>query len=269
MSDRVHDAPEGLPRLREIMRRLRDPRTGCPWDIEQDFDTIAPYTIEEAHEVADAIQRRAWDDLRGELGDLLLQVVYHSRMAEEAGHFDLDAVIAGICHKMIDRHPHVFGEASRDKTAAQQTADWEAAKAAERAGQAQRGTLDGIALGLPALLRAEKIGKRLARVGFDWDDAGGVAAKVAEEAAELAAATTPGEAEEEMGDLLFTLAQLARAKGIDPEAALRRTNAKVVARFGAVERALDADGLRPAPDLRDRMEREWGRAKAAEKSRQG
>ena len=261
MTDPIHDTPDDLSRLREVMRRLRDPATGCPWDVEQDFASIAPYTIEEAYEVADAIERRAWIDLRDELGDLLLQVIYHAQMAEEAGHFTLDDVISGISAKMIARHPHVFGDRSRDKTAAQQSADWEAAKAAERAGAAQAGTLDGIALGLPALLRAQKIGKRLSRVGFDWDDPAGVAEKVAEEAAELAAATDPAHAEEEMGDLLFTLAQLARAKGIDPEAALRGANAKVVARFEAVEAALARDGLAPKAGLRDRMEAEWEKAK--------
>ena len=163
--DPVFDPNGGMPRLLEIMRRLRDPETGCPWDIEQDFASIAPYTIEEAYEVADAIEREAWDELKGELGDLLLQTVYHAQMADEAGLFGFDAVADAISDKMVDRHPHVFGTDSRDKSAEQQTRDWEAQKARERGAA---GTLDGVALGLPALLRAVKLQKRAARVGFDW-----------------------------------------------------------------------------------------------------
>ena len=255
--DPIHDHPPGLPRLREIMRRLRDPATGCPWDVQQDFDTIAPYTIEEAHEVADAIERRAWAELPGELGDLLLQVVYHARMAEERGLFTLDDVEAAISAKMIARHPHVFGNESRDKTADQQSADWEKAKAAERAGDGAQGLLDGVALGLPALMRAAKLGRRAARAGFDWPDADGVLAKVAEEAREVAEAPEAGR-EEEMGDLLFTMAQLARHLGIDPEAALRRANAKFERRF----RRMEAEG--PLPEGMDALEAAWQRAKAAE-----
>ena len=161
----VRDPDGGMDRLREIMRRLRDPATGCPWDVEQDFASIAPYTLEEAHEVADAIARQAWDELPGELGDLLLQVVFHSQMAEEAGLFGFDDVARAISDKMLARHPHVFGDESRDKSAEQQTADWEKIKAAER-GPAR--VLDGVALGLPALTRAVKLQKRAARVGFDW-----------------------------------------------------------------------------------------------------
>ena len=255
--DPIHRAPPGLPRLREIMRRLRDPGTGCPWDIEQDFDTIAPYTIEEAHEVADAIERRAWDELPGELGDLLLQVVYHSQMAEERGLFTLDDVEAAISAKMIARHPHVFADESRDKSAGQQSADWEKAKAAERATGGAGGTLDGVALGLPALMRAAKLGKRAARAGFDWPDAAGVVDKVAEEARELAAAPEAAR-EEELGDLLFTIAQLARHLGLDPETALRRANAKFERRFAAME----AEG--PLPGGMEALEAAWQRAKAAE-----
>ena len=255
--DPIHDEPPGLPRLREIMRRLRDPQTGCPWDVEQDFDTIAPYTIEEAHEVADAIERRTWDELRAELGDLLLQVVYHAQIAEERGLFTLDEVEAAISEKMIARHPHVFGDESRDKTTDQQSADWEAAKAAERAGAGTAGALDGVALGLPALMRAAKLGKRAARTGFDWPDAGGVLAKVAEEAGEVAEA--PEErCEEEVGDLLFTVAQLARHLGVDPETALRRANAKFERRF----RAMEVEG--PLPGDMDALEAAWTRAKAAD-----
>ena len=255
--DPIHQERPGLPRLREIMRRLRDPATGCPWDIEQDFDSIAPYTIEEAHEVADAIERRSWDELPGELGDLLLQVVYHARMAEERGFFTLDDVEAAISAKMIARHPHVFGDDSREKSAAQQSADWETAKAAERSGSGTKGALDGVALGLPALMRAAKLGKRAARTGFDWPDADGVLDKVAEEARELSAAPEANR-EEELGDLLFTVAQLARHLGLDPETALRRANAKFERRF----RRMEAEG--PLPEGMEALEAAWGRAKAAE-----
>ncbi|MGR3485195.1 MAG: nucleoside triphosphate pyrophosphohydrolase [Paracoccaceae bacterium] len=243
-------------RLRGIMAALRDPDTGCPWDIEQTFSTIAPYTIEEAHEVADAIEREAWDELRAELGDLLLQVVYHSRMAEEAGLFDYDDVARGIGDKMVARHPHVFGDESRNKTAAQQALDWEASKARERA---DGGALAGVALGLPALMRAQKLGARAARVGFDWPDMDGVITKVAEEARELAEA--PKEAqEEELGDLLFTLTNLARHLGLDAETALRRASAKFERRFGHLEGAAAERGGVAAQDM-DALERLWRAAK--------
>ena len=254
--DPIHDTPDDLSRLVEIMRRLRDPETGCPWDVEQDFDSIAAYTVEEAHEVADAIARRAWDELEGELGDLLLQVIYHARMAEEAGRFALPGVIRAVNAKMIARHPHVFGEESRDKSAAQQSEDWEAVKAAERGG----GAMDGIALGLPALMRAQKIGRRAARAGFDWPDAAGVLDKVAEEAREVAEARTDAERDEEVGDLLFTLVQYARHRGVDAETALRAANAKFVRRFEAME----AEGS--LPEGMDALEAAWARAKAAEKA---
>lgn len=165
--DLVHDENGGMPRLIEIMRRLRDPDTGCPWDIEQTFASIAPYTIEEAYEVADAIEREAWDDLKGELGDLLFQSVFHAQMADEAGLFDFDDVANVMSDKMVARHPHVFGSENREKSAEQQTRDWESIKAAERAAKAQSGTLSGVAIGLPALLRAVKLQNRAARVGFD------------------------------------------------------------------------------------------------------
>ena len=255
--DPIHDEPPGLPRLREIMRRLRDPAGGCSWDVEQDFDSIAPYAIEEAHEVADAIERRAWAELPGELGDLLLQVVYHAQMAEERGLFSLEDVEGAISAKMIARHPHVFGGESRDKTADQQSADWEKAKAAERADGGTAGVLDGVALGLPALMRAAKLGKRAARAGFDWADAGGVLDKVAEEAREVAEAPEE-KRDEELGDLLFTMAQLARHLGVDPETALRRANAKFERRF----RRMEAEG--PLPEGMGALEAAWGRAKAAE-----
>ena len=254
----------GLERLRAIMSRLRDPEGGCPWDIEQDFASIAPYTIEEAHEVADAIEREAWDELEGELGDLLLQVVYHAQMASERGLFDFDTVAERVARKMWDRHPHVFGDESNAKSAAQQVADWEAAKAEERRGR----TLDGVALGLPALMRADKLQKRAARVGFDWPDSGGAVAKIAEEAAELADARdrlNQDAREEEMGDLLFATANLARHLGVDPEVALRRANSKFIRRFRSVEDALNARGCSPDQSDLSEMDALWDAVKAAEK----
>ena len=211
--DLINDQSAGIERLLEIMRRLRDPETGCPWDIEQTFQTIAPYTIEEAYEVADAIERQDWPELEGELGDLLLQSVYHTAIGEEAGHFSFQSVVTNISDKMVARHPHVFGDESRDKSAEQQTRDWEAIKAAERAGRARTGTLDDVALALPALLRAVKLQKRAARVGFDWPRTAQVLDKITEEVAELheAAQSLPQEKiEEEFGDLLFVMANLFR-----------------------------------------------------------
>ncbi|PVZ48119.1 nucleoside triphosphate pyrophosphohydrolase [Thalassobacter stenotrophicus] len=259
----------GLPRLLEIMRRLRDPNTGCPWDIEQTFETIAPYTIEEAYEVADAIERGDMAELKGELGDLLLQVVYHGEIGAEAGHFDFDAVAEGVAQKMVDRHPHIFGDESRDKSAEQQVADWEAQKARERAAKARGGVLDDVALGLPALLRAVKLQKRAARVGFDWPETTQVLAKMQEEAAELVEAQdhlTADEVTEEMGDLLFVMANLARHMGVDPEAALRAANAKFVRRFGAIEASLAAEGRRPEDSDLAEMDALWDAAKRAEKT---
>jgi nucleoside triphosphate diphosphatase len=259
-------SPEAaILRLLDVMARLRDPDRGCPWDVEQTFATIAPYTIEEAHEVADAIVREAWNELEGELGDLLLQVVYHARMGEEAGLFDFASVATAIADKMVARHPHVFGDAPRDRTPAEQTHAWEAQKAAER-GPAK--TLDGIALGLPALTRAIKLQNRAARVGFDWPDASHVLAKVVEEAHELTAARarlSPDEMEDEFGDLLFVLANLARHLQIDPEAALRRTNAKFTRRFAAIEAALATRGRRPEQSSLEEMDALWDAAKAAER----
>jgi ATP diphosphatase len=253
-----------LTRLLNIMARLRDPTTGCPWDIEQDFASIAPYTIEEAHEVADAIERQAWGELEGELGDLLLQVAYHAQMGTEAGLFDFASVATAISDKMVARHPHVFGTASRDKTAEEQTADWEATKAAERGGS----TLDGVAMGLPALTRAVKLQKRAARVGFDWPDASHVLAKIVEEAHELTEARerfTADETEAEFGDLLFVLANLARHLKVDPEAALRRANAKFTRRFAAIEAGLAQRGKRPEDSTLEEMDALWEEAKAAER----
>ncbi|MEM0946676.1 MAG: nucleoside triphosphate pyrophosphohydrolase [Pseudomonadota bacterium] len=263
--DLIHTSGGGMPRLLEIMRRLRDPETGCPWDIEQDFASIAPYTIEEAYEVADAIERAAWEDLKDELGDLLLQTVYHAQMAEEAKHFSFADVAEAISDKMVARHPHVFGDDSRDKSADQQTRDWEAQKARER-GSAR--TLDGVALGLPALLRALKLQKRLSRVGFDWGATGPVLEKIVEEVQELEVAlqTSADETEAEFGDLLFVLVNLARHWKIDPEAALRRTNAKVERRFAWIEDRLAETGRRPDDSTLEEMDALWDAAKAAERA---
>lgn len=270
--DPIFDVPDGLPRLLEVMRRLRDPKVGCPWDIEQDFASIAPYTIEEAYEVADAIEREAWDELEGELGDLLLQVVYHGQMGQEAGHFDFGSVARKVTAKMIDRHPHIFGDESRDKSAEQQTSDWEAAKAAERASRDAGGVLDDVALGLPALMRAVKLQKRAARVGFDWPDAGSVLDKIAEETAELVEARDRGDpaaVREEYGDLLFVMANLARHLKIDPEEALRDANAKFTRRFRAVEASLARDGRRPEQSTLEEMDALWDAAKARERGSSG
>ncbi|NNE52081.1 MAG: nucleoside triphosphate pyrophosphohydrolase [Sulfitobacter sp.] len=266
----IHDPDAGIERLLEIMRRLRDPETGCPWDIEQDFDSIAPYTIEEAYEVADAIQRRDWAELEGELGDLLLQSVYHTAMGEEAGLFSFQSVVRNISDKMVARHPHVFGDESRDKSAEQQTRDWEAIKAAERAGKAQRGTLDGVAIGLPALLRAYKLQKRAARVGFDWPSTDQVIHKITEEAAELVEARdhlSRAEIEEEFGDLMFVMANLGRHLGLDPEAALRGANAKFVRRFESIEDRLAAQGKTPNDSNLEEMDALWDAAKEDERAR--
>lgn len=268
--DLINDQNAGIARLLEIMRRLRDPDTGCPWDIEQDFDTIAPYTIEEAYEVADAIARRDWADLEGELGDLLLQSVYHTAIGEERGLFSFQSVVRTISNKMVARHPHVFGDESREKSAEQQTADWEAIKATERAGNAQSGALDGVAVGLPALLRASKLQKRAARVGFDWPDTGDVIAKIQEEAAELVEARdtlTATEQFEEFGDLMFVMANLGRHLGIEPEAALRAANDKFTRRFAGVEARLHALGKTPADSDLAEMDALWDAVKADEKAR--
>jgi ATP diphosphatase len=257
----------GIDRLLDIMARLRDPETGCPWDIEQDFATIAPYTLEEAYEVADAIQRQSWAELKGELGDLLFQVVYHSQMAAEAGHFTFAEVVSAISDKMVDRHPHVFGDASRDKTAEQQTRDWEAQKARER-GPAR--TLDGIAASLPALTRALKLQNRAARVGFDWPSTDEVLDKLIEEAREVVEARdtlTHDHLAEEIGDLLFVMANLARHLKVDPEAALRAANAKFTRRFARIEDWLAETGRTPTDSDLTEMDALWNRAKAEDKRR--
>lgn len=262
----IADPQGGMPRLLEIMARLRDPKTGCPWDIEQNFTTIAPYTIEEAYEVADAIERQAWGELEGELGDLLLQSVYHAQMGEEAGLFSFASITDAISAKMIVRHPHVFGTESRDKSPEQQTADWERIKASER-GPAR--VLDGVALGLPALTRAVKLQKRAARVGFDWPSTDEVLDKIIEESRELVEARDSLSAEEqaeEFGDLLFVMANLARHMNIDPEAALRSANQKFTRRFGRIEDFLTEAGKTPAESDLTEMDALWNRAKAEEKT---
>ncbi len=258
-----------MDRLTAIMRHLRDPEHGCPWDIEQDFSSIAPYTIEEAYEVADAIEREAWDDLQGELGDLLLQVVFHAQIARDKGLFSFDDVANAISDKMVARHPHVFGDESRDKSAAQQTRDWEHVKATERAAKAQTGTLDGVAMGLPALLRAVKLQKRAARVGFDWPDSLHVLDKIHEETTELREAYESGNADhihEEFGDLLFVMANLARHLKIDPESALRAANAKFTRRFERIETLLAKQGKSPQQSDLTEMDALWDQAKREEKS---
>ena len=270
LSDALINNPDGgMPRLLAIMARLRDPETGCPWDIAQDFASIAPYTIEEAHEVADAIARGAWGELQGELGDLLLQTVYHAQMGAEAGHFDFASVVRGISEKMVARHPHVFGAESRDKTAAQQTADWEAIKALERAGRAEGRVLDGVATGLPALTRALKLQKRAARVGFDWPSTDEVLDKIVEEAGELVEARdslSAAELADEFGDLMFVIVNLGRHLGLDAEAALRGANAKFTRRFGRIEDWLAERGVTPAQSDLAEMDALWNRAKTEEKS---
>jgi nucleoside triphosphate diphosphatase len=257
-------------RLLAIMAQLRDPERGCPWDCAQDFATIAPYTIEEAYEVADAIARGDTVALKDELGDLLFQVAFHARMAEEAGLFSFDDVAAAIVDKMVRRHPHVFGTAEIDNVAAQNEA-WEAHKAAERQARARRAeeqasVLDGVALALPALLRSVKIQRRAARFGFDWHDATKVFAKIEEEIAELkvelARNADPATLEDEMGDILFAVANLARKLEIDPETALRRATAKFERRFRRVEALA---GERATGTDLDALEALWQEVKREER----
>jgi ATP diphosphatase len=241
-----------LERLVAIMRRLRDPVSGCDWDRQQSFASIAPYTIEEAYEVADAIARNDMDSLADELGDLQLQVVFHSQMAEEAGQFTLDDVLGAICDKLERRHPHLFG-------GAESSPGWEALKAAERQKHPDESALAGVALALPALERAQKLQRRAARTGFDWPDVDGPRAKIDEELAELDAESEPAAREEELGDLLFALVNLARHLNIDAEDALRKANRKFEARFRAIEKTPGFDAL-PL----DEKEALWVRAKKAQ-----
>ena len=261
----MSDAPLQPPidRLLAIMARLRDPRRGCEWDLAQNFATIAPYTIEEAYEVADAIERGDMADLRSELGDLLLQVVFHARMAEEAGLFSFDDVAAAIADKMEARHPHIFG----DESGSMDSARWEDLKASERAEAGAQSAMDGVASALPALMRSEKLQKRAARVGFDWPSTREVLDKITEECAELAEAQNSGDQEhvtEEFGDLMFVMANLARHLKIDPEAALRSANAKFTRRFAAIEEELAARGSSPEQSTLDEMDAIWNDVKAKE-----
>ena len=270
--ERQHDT--AIDALLTIMARLRDPDGGCPWDLEQDFASIAPYTIEEAYEVAEAIAQGDLPALKDELGDLLLQVVLHARMAEEAGHFAFDDVAQSISDKMLRRHPHVFGTGDAED-AQTVKASWEAIKAAERSEKAQgrpNSHLDGVALALPALLRAAKLQKRAAAVGFDWSGPEAVLYKVDEELQELKTEVlalpqdqaAQDRAEEEIGDLLFILANLARHLSIDPEVALRKANAKFERRFKAIEAALSQSGRRMEDCDLEALEAEWQAAKRAE-----
>ena len=264
----------GLEGLLELMARLRDPEGGCPWDLEQTFATIAPHTIEEAYEVADAIDSGNMAHLKDELGDLLFQVVFYAQMARERGDFDFHDIAAAITEKMLRRHPHVFGTQTGVKTAEDQTVNWEALKEQERRQKAEdagtrHGTLDDVSRGLPALLRAAKLQKRAARVGFDWADARGVFEKFAEEMqeleAELDAKTLDKSAlEHELGDVLFTCVNLARKLDLDPEAALRHANARFESRFGHIERALWADGREVANAELEELDRLWQAAKSLE-----
>ena len=247
--------------LLEIMRRLRDPETGCPWDVRQDFASIAPYTIEEAYEVADAIRNGDLDGLRHELGDLLLQVVYHARMAEEAGRFGFADVVAAISEKMVRRHPHVFGGTAGKEGF--NSADWERQKHQEEE-DGVRSLLDGAAGPDAPLARALTLGLRAKRAGFDWPDPEAVFAKVEEELAELREADSTARRREELGDLLFTLANLARHLDIDPEASLRAANGKFETRFREIERRLAAEGRTPMESDPEELERLWAAVKEAE-----
>jgi nucleoside triphosphate diphosphatase len=263
--------PRDISTLLAIMRDLRNPATGCPWDLAQSFDTIAPYTIEEAYEVADAIARQDLDELRHELGDLLLQVVYHAQMSEELGRFDFADVVEAITTKMVRRHPHVFGS-DDERGMPPPKGFWEAEKAKERAklGTAPKGVLDGVPVALPALTRAIKLQAKAAGVGFDWPSSDEVLTKIAEECRELRDAAHVHDADqhtlEEYGDLLFAMANLARHLGIDPEAALRGANAKFERRFRHIEKELEARGRTPAQSDLAEMDDLWNDAKAKERA---
>ena len=258
-------------KLIDVMSKLRNPESGCPWDLEQSYSTIAPYTIEEAYEVADAIERGDMTDLKEELGDLLFQVVFHSQMAAEDGAFDIADVTSGIADKMVRRHPHVF-ESPDARSSTEQTRAWERIKADERASKASDvnpSALDGVALSLPALLRAEKLQNRAARVGFDWAEAEPIFDKLEEETQEVRDAIQSGirdDIEDELGDLLFVAANLSRRMDVDPEQALRRANAKFERRFRAMEAEATADGVNFADLTLDEQESYWQRVKRGEKT---
>jgi ATP diphosphatase len=276
LPERIVKASRDISDLIAIMAALRTPGSGCPWDLEQSFETIAPYTIEEAYEVADAIVRGATDDLRDELGDLLLQVVFHARMAQERGAFDFGDVVEAITKKMIRRHPHVFGD-EQGRTAEAVSGLWERIKAEERAAKAaaqgQAGVpsaLAGVPVALPGLTRALKLQNKACAVGFDWNDPKAVLAKIREEADEIEEALDAGEkkeAAEEVGDLLFAVVNLARHLNVDPEGALRATNLKFEQRFHFIERALAERAMTPTDATLAEMDALWNEAKAVEKSR--
>ena len=268
MPDPAASAEAELRRLLAIMDALRDPATGCPWDKTQTFDTIAPYTIEEAYEVADAIAHRDFTGLHDELGDLLFQVIYHARIAEEAGHFAFADIARSISDKMIRRHPHVFGDAAA-RDAAAQTASWAAQKSIERTARGQAGALAGVPTALPALTRALKLTSRAARVGFDWPDVDQVLGKLAEEIQELQAElpeADPVRLADEVGDLLFVLANLARKLDLDPETCLRQANEKFSRRFNAMEQTVATQSRSLSELSLEEMETEWQRVKATERS---
>ena len=252
-----------INKLLEVMRKLRDPQNGCPWDLEQDFATIAPYTIEEAYEVADAIERENMDDLRDELGDLLFQVAFHARMAEEAGFFDFEEVAKGISEKMLRRHPHVFGS-ELERAQGQQDGSWEQIKENERSDTPDSSALAGVAKGLPALKRAEKLGKRASRAGFDWPDRQGVRDKIQEELEELEEAFGMRDVdhiEEEFGDVLFAVVNLARHLNIDPEKALTSANYKFERRFRDMEIEIADTGKRLKNFNLETLDKFWRAAK--------
>jgi len=259
-----------IDRLLSIMSRLRDPQRGCPWDVQQSFETIAPYTIEESYEVADAIERKDMGALRDELGDLLFQVVFHAQMAKEQGAFDFDAVATAICDKMERRHPHVFGDATIE-TAEAQTIAWEEQKRRERAAK-HASILADVPVGLPALTRANKLGKRAAQVGFEWPDVTGALDKVGEELRELRHEIAAGQHDraaiaDELGDVLFCVVNVCRYLKVDPEEALRATNGKFERRFGYVEKRLKEQGRSPDQATLEEMDRLWDEVKAQERRR--
>ena len=265
----INNSSKGMLRLQEIMRALRDPQSGCPWDIEQNFKSIAPYTVEEAYEVADAIERENWDDLKNELGDLLLQTVYHTQMAEEENLFNFSDVVNQISEKMIKRHPHVFGGTKQKTTSDQQIQDWEAIKAAERAEKNQTGILDDVALNLPALVRSLKLQKRAARAGFDWPAISPVLEKIDEEAKELVEAKefeTQERINEEFGDLMFALVNLGRHLKVDPEEALKKANKKFITRFKFIEDEIKSQGRNLEDTSLEEMEQLWQSAKNTDSS---
>ncbi len=265
----INDEQGGMARLLEVMRALRDPEEGCSWDIEQDFASIAPYTIEEAYEVADAIERKDWSELKNELGDLLLQTVYHTQIASEAALFTFDDVANSISDKMVARHPHVFGAESRDKSTEQQTADWESIKTKERALRAKQGVLEDVALALPALMRAAKLQTRAARVGFDWPNISQVLDKIQEETQELIEAKQTldqNKVVEEYGDLLFVFVNLGRHLKVNAEEALRAANTKFTRRFQYIEDELAKQGLSPEQSNLNDMDKLWNDVKEVERN---